>query len=199
MEEFSIDTKLQFFDFLTVILRRKFSNKDRDIAASVLRKFEDHSVLYNDLDWEYAGKCVASIERLRQWLNKKVTEELPAKSRIANLLSRPQTACRDFITTVDRLNGEIEKSYKSAKEKRADGIKLCGDEKRLIALVEYRDTPNLLRSEKTNLSEIEPLSTQWEIRQSADGAPARGWIRRFSTWSYRGYEKRFRCSTENHP
>ena len=150
------------FGFLKVTLEGEFSSKERDTAARVLRRLVDHAALYRQLELEYAGKVVASIERLRQWLGDELNE-LPDRSGVANWLLGLQGACREFLATVDDLNQQIETSYKGAKAIRNTGHKLYGDQERLIALVEHRSTANLLRSKETNLGEIEPPNTQWRF------------------------------------
>jgi hypothetical protein len=154
--------EFSLFGFLKVTLEGEFSGKERDTAARVLRRLADHAALYRVLELEYAGKVVASIERLRQWLGDEL-KELPARSGVAAPLLGVQGACREFLATVDHLNQGIETSYEGAKATRDSGYKLYEDQARLVALVERRGTPKLLRSEETNLVEVEPPFTQWSF------------------------------------
>ena len=161
MQTDKVKAGVQFslFDFLKVTLEGEFSSKERDTAARVLRRLVNHAALYRQLELEYAGKVVASIERLRQWLGDEL-KELPARSGVGNSLLRLQGACREFLATIDHLNQGIVTSYEGAKATRNAGYKLYGYQERLIALVERRSTLHLLRSEETNLLEIEPPSNR---------------------------------------
>lgn len=156
------EVQVNLFGFLKVTLMGQFSGNERDTAARVLRQLADHAALYCQLELEYAGKVVESIEGLRRRLGDEL-EKLPARSSVANGLLGLQGACREFLVTVDYLNQKIVTSYEGAKATRSTGHKLYDDQERLIALVEYRKTPYLLRNKETNLSEIEPLSIQWRF------------------------------------
>jgi hypothetical protein len=154
--------EFSLFGFFKVTLEGEFSGKERETAARVLRRLADHAALYRTLELEYAGKVVTSIERMRQWLGDEL-QSLPARSGVATPLLGLQSACREFLATVDHLNEGIATSYEGAKATRDGGYKLYGDQERLVALVERRGTPKLLRSEETNLTEIEPPFTQWSF------------------------------------
>ena len=163
MQSDKVKTGVQFslFGFLKVTLEGEFSNKERDTAARMLRRLVDHAALYCQLELEYAGKVVTSIERLRQRLGDEL-KKLPARSGVANSLLGLQGACREFLATVDHLNQSIVTSYEGAGATRNAGYKLRGDQERLIALVERRGTKHLLRSTEMNLLETRPF-TQWSF------------------------------------
>lgn len=72
---------------------------ERAVARRVLAFLEDRRVLYNPTEMEMPGHCVASVQRIREFLTSEIGK-LDADKEIAQSLRAMRAACLKFMNTV---------------------------------------------------------------------------------------------------
>lgn len=79
---------------------------ERDVARRVVTFFEDRRVLYNPYRVEVPEHCVESVIEIRRFLTDELGD-LYNDDGIAENLRAMRAACRQFLNTVQRSDGEV--------------------------------------------------------------------------------------------